>query len=428
MARRLAWARALAVDISPLRDSVAFRALWGGQIISRIGTQMRIVAVPFQVFQITESPAAVGLIGLAEVVPLIVFSIVGGALVDAMDRRKLMAFCQLALLLNSAALAVLSLSDRPSLVWIYILVAMGGAVTAVDQPARNAMSPTLVRPDQLPAAMALRQVVQQVTHVVGPALGGLLIAALNGVAALYVIDAATFLAGLVTLRWLPSGRPAPSESTAEGRITFGAIREGLSYAFRTPVLLGIFFVDFVAMVFGMPRAVFPALAETTFDAGATALGLLYAAPSAGALVAALTTGWVGRLRRPGRAILVSAAGWGAAITLAGLSLFSFPLTLFWLAVAGAADVISAVFRATVLVEATPDALLGRVSALNLMVVSSGPRLGDVEAGLVAELVGVGPSIVLGGAVCVAGTSVVAASFPSLRAHRARAGAQRARAE
>ena len=428
MSRRLlAWARALAVDISPLRDSVAFRALWGGQIISRIGTQMRIVAVPFQVFQITESPAAVGLIGLAEVVPLIVFSIIGGALVDTMDRRKLMFFCELALLLNSAALAVVSLSESPSLVWIYALVAIGGAVTAVDQPARNAMSPTLVRPDQVPAAMALRQVVQQVTHVVGPAVGGLLIAALDSVAALYVIDALTFLASLVTLRWLPVGRPLPSEETSEGRVTLGAIREGLSYAFRTPVLLGIFCVDFVAMVFGMPRAVFPALAETTFDAGAAAVGFLYAAPSAGALVAALTTGWVGRLRRPGRAILISATGWGAAITLAGLSLHSFPLTLFWLAVAGAADVISAVFRATVLVEATPDSLLGRVSALNLMVVSSGPRLGDVEAGLAAELVGVGPSIVLGGAVCFAGTSIVAAGFPSLRSYRARSGARAATA-
>jgi MFS family permease len=422
-------ARALAVDVSPLRESVAFRALWGGQVVSLVGTHMRLVAVPFQVFAITKSSAAVGLLGLAEVVPLILFSIAGGTLADSIDRRRIMAVAQVLLAADSAVLAALTLAGRPSLPWIYGLVAGAGALAAVDQPARTAMIPSLVSSEQIPAAMALRQVVFQTTHIAGPALGGLLIAALGGVGWLYVIDAATFAAALVTLRWVPPAKPRPSRARpaeprpqsprpAEPRAP-GAIREGLSYAFRTPLISSILVIDLVAMIFGMPRAVFPALAEETFRAGAFGLGLLYAAPAGGALASALITGWVNRIRRSGIAVLIAVAVWGAAITLAGLSLFSFPLTLAWLAVAGAADVVSAVFRGTMLIEAAPDRLLGRVNALNLMVVAGGPRLGDVEAGVVAELVGAGPSVVIGGLASLLGTAGVAAGFRSLRVYRSK---------
>jgi MFS family permease len=412
-------ARALAVDVSPLRESVAFRALWGGQIISLVGTHMRLVAVPFQVFAITKSSAAVGLLGLAEVVPLIVFSIAGGTLADSIDRRRIMGVAQVLLAADSAALAALTLAGRPSLPWIYGLVAIAGALAAVDQPARTAMIPSLVSSEQIPAAMALRQVVFQTTHIAGPALGGLLIAGLGSVGWLYVIDAATFAAALVTLRWVPRTKVRPPVARPAEPRARGAIREGLSYAFRTPLILSIFVIDLVAMIFGMPRAVFPALAEDTFRVGASGLGLLYAAPAAGALASALVTGWVNRVRRSGIAILIAVATWGAAITLAGLSLFSFSLTLGWLAVAGAADVISAVFRGTMLVEATPDRLLGRVNAVNLMVVAGGPRLGDVEAGVVAELVGAGPSVVIGGLASLVGTAAVAAGSRTLRVHRSR---------
>ena len=215
MGRRVgtARARALAIDISPLRDSVPFRALWVGQIVSLFGTHMRIVAVSFQVFAITGSPAAVGLVGLAEVVPLIIFSIIGGPLIDAFNRRRIMGVAQSLLLLDSAALAVLTLIGTPTVPQIYALVAFGSALTAIDQPTRNALTPTFVKAEQIPAAMALRQVVFQTTMIAGPAVGGLLIAALNGVGWLYVIDAATFLAALVSLRWVPSTRTRSSESS-----------------------------------------------------------------------------------------------------------------------------------------------------------------------------------------------------------------------
>jgi MFS family permease len=411
-------ARSLVLDISPLRESVSFRALWLGQIISLVGTQMRIVAVSYQVFEITGSTVAVGLIGLAEVVPLIAFSLIGGSLADAIDRRRLMAIAQAVLLADSVALAIVSLSDEPSLGAIYALVGLGAAVEAIDKPARNAMIPSLVRTEKLAAAMALRQVVYQVTLIAGPAVGGLLIAVLDGrVAAVYLIDGLTFVGGLIALLWIPSISPQPGEggSSATG---VRSVVEGLAFVCRTPLILSIFVVDFVAMIFGMPRAVFPELAAETFDSGSAALGLLYAAPASGALVGALTTGWVSRVSRQGLAILASVTVWGGAIALAGLSLFSFSLTLLLLAVAGGADVVSAVFRGTILQQQTPDSLRGRANALNLMVVSGGPRLGDVEAGLMAGLVGAGPSVVIGGVACLAGTGLVATAIPSLRAYRA----------
>ncbi|MGH2700093.1 MAG: MFS transporter [Actinomycetota bacterium] len=411
---RLRRARSLAIDVTPLRESVPYRALWTGQVVSLVGTQMRLVAVPFQVFELTGSTVAVGLIGLVEVIPLIVFSIIGGAIADAFDRRKVMAVATTGLMLDALALAVLSFSGEASLWSIYALTAVGSAFSALDQPARNAMMPDLVSEGRLTAAMALRQVAQQTTHIVGPAIGGLVIAVFGEPGWVHAADALTFVAALVALRWVPGSAPHPTEVPGGSRVTLRAITEGLSFSLRTPVILSVFVVDLVAMIFGMPRAVFPELAAETFALGAAGLGLLYAAPAAGALVGALTTGWVGRIRRQGLAVVLAVGVWGAAIALAGLSLFSLVLTLLFLAIAGAADVVSAVFRGTMLLEATPVHLRGRVNALNLMVVAGGPRLGDVEAGLVAGAIGAGPSVVVGGLACLLGTGVVALRFKELR--------------
>lgn len=421
--RRIASARRLALDVSPLRESVPYRAIWLGQVVSLVGTQMRYVAVPVQVFTLTRSPAAVGLIGLAELVPLVVFSIAGGALADRMDRRRLIACTLAGSLASSAALALAALPARPSLAAIYGLTALSSAFNALERPARTAMLPALVGEERIPAAMALRQVVFQVTSIVGPLIGGALIASLP-FSVVYALDSLTFVAALVALRWVPPAPPEPMRAAAT--VTVGepepsgwrAVREGLAYSFRTPLVLSIFLVDLGAMVFGMPRAVFPALAANVFDMGPGGVALLYAAPSAGALLGALTTGWVPNVRRQGLAVIVAVVLWGAFITLAGLVLFSLPLTLLCLALAGAADVVSAVLRGTILVRSTPDALRGRVSAANLMIVTGGPRLGDVEAGLVASLAGAQASIVIGGVACLATTALIAAGFPALRGYRA----------
>jgi MFS family permease len=418
--RRLNRARRWALDISPLRDSVAYRALWLGQLVSQFGTNMRVVAVAYQVFQITHSTVAVGIVGVVELVPLLVFGPIGGAIADRRDRRMLSAQAQVGLMVSSGALAALTLAGHPSVTWIYVWLAVSSAFAAVDRPARSAMVPSLVPPGTLPAAMALRQVVFQVTQIVGPAVGGVLIASLPvhgggspGVAIIYFIDAATYIAGLISLKWVPRTTPA-----GEAQAGLQSVREGLAFALRRPVILSIFLIDLIAMIFGMPRAVFPALAERTFNGGAGILGLLYAAPAAGALISALTTGWVTRIRKQGMAVILSVTAWGAAITLAGLTLFSLALTVTFLAIAGGADVVSAVFRGTILQDATPDPLRGRLNALNIMVVTGGPRLGDFEAGLVAGAFGTPASIIIGGLACLLGTGVLSAGIPGLREYEA----------
>ena len=402
------------IDISPLRESVPYRALWLGQVVSLMGSNMRMVAVAWQVFDITGSTVAVGLVGLAEVVPLIIFSIIGGALVDRRDRRRLIAGAEIGLMLTSGALAAVAFSANPSVPLIYAITAIASGLNAIDRPARSSLVPHLVPEGKLSAAMALRQVLFQTTTIIGPAVGGLFIATFE-VAWVYLIDALTFSAALYALRWIPL---IPMERT-EPTTQVQAILEGLRFAARTPVLMSIFVIDLIAMIFGMPRAVFPALSETTFNLGPQGVGLLYAAPAVGALIGALTTGWVANIRRQGLAVLLSVTAWGVAITFAGLATFSIVLTVTLLAVAGAADVFSAVFRGTILLQRTPDHLLGRLNSLNIMVVTGGPRLGDVEAGLVAGVVGPAPSIVVGGLACLVGTGAVAAWFPSLRNYVAR---------
>ena len=399
------------VDISPLLESPAYRAMWFGQLISLLGSNMRLVAVAWQVFDLTGSTVAVGMVGLVEVVPLITVSIFGGTFVDTGNRKRLIAVAQVALMMCSGLLAALSLTGTITLLWIYVLTGIASAFNAIDRPARSSLLPHVIPEGKMASAMALRQVLFQTTTIIGPAIGGILVAAIS-VGWVYLIDATSFIAALVVLRWIP--RIPIAAQLSEGR--WSAIKEGLSFATRTPVLLSIFVIDLVAMIFGMPRAVFPALARDIFHMGAEGVGLLYAAPAIGALIGALTTGWVSAVRRQGLAVLLAVTVWGGAIALAGLSLFSLALTMIFLAIAGAADVVSAVFRGTILLEKTPEALLGRVNALNIMVVTGGPRLGDVEAGLVAGVAGSPASVVLGGLACVVGTGAVAGLFPSLRNH------------
>jgi len=318
-----------------------------------------------------------------------------------------MAWSQSAAMLISVLLFLLALSDDPSLWMIYALTALGASADTLDRPARTAIIPSLVGTEKIPAAMALRQLTFQLSNVAGPAFGGLAIASFS-IAAVYAIDAATFVASLASLWAVPRMLPASERKSARG-----LVREGLKASIGRPLIRSVFMVDLVAMVFGMPRAVFPALAES-LGIGARGAGLLYAAPSVGALFGALFSGWVDRIRRYGRAIFFVVAIWGGAITFAGIFAFSLPLLLLFLAVAGAADVLSAVFRGTLVQEATPDHLRGRVTAVNMLVFAGGPRAGDVEAGLVAAAIGARGSIVVGGVLCLAGLGLLALFETELR--------------
>jgi MFS family permease len=395
----------IAVDIRPLRGSRDFRRLWFGTGISAIGSQITTVAIPFQLYDITRSTLLVGLLGIAALVPLLVVPIYGGAVADAVDRRRMLLLSDIALLLVSGGLLVNALLPNPSVWALFLGEGLGTAAYGFQRPARNALTPRLVPDDQLLAAIAVEDVIFTLARVVGPALAGLLIAVV-GLPGAFGIDIATFGASLLAIWLLPPVPPAPDAD----RPSLQSILDGFRYVAHRKVLLGIFVVDTNAMIFGMPRSLLPAFAEK-LGGGPGVLGFMYAAPFAGALAASLTSGWMMHVRRQGFGVCVAAAAWGAAIALVGFAQAVW-LALLFLAVAGAADFISAVLRSNILLSATPDAMRGRLSGIELAQVAGAPELGNVEAGIVASLTSVRTSIVSGGVLTVVGTIVVALALPT----------------
>jgi MFS family permease len=412
----------LTIDVSPLRASRDFRLLWFGQLVSLTGRQMTTVALPLQVFQLTGSTLAVGLIGLVQVVPLIVLSIAGGAIADRWDRRTVILWTESGMAATSGALLAGALAGHPALWFLYTMTGIQAGLSGLNQPARSASIPMLVVPERLPAAFALNQVMFNTTLVVGPTLAGVIIAAggLNGgigLALAYGVDVGTFAASLITTLLLRPLRPkfAQGETPKAG---WEAIREGFAFLRGKRVINSTFYIDLIAMIFGMPRALFPVLALEVFHVGPARLGLMYAAPAVGALVGALTSGWLGHVRRQGAAVVWAVAAWGLAIAAFGLLGSFFWLALLALAVAGAADVVSAVFRSTILQTSIPDSLRGRITAVHIMVVTGGPRIGDFEAGSVAALTTPVISVVSGGLACVVGAAAIAWRIPQLWRYRA----------
>jgi MFS family permease len=401
------------IDTAPLRESRDFRLLFAGSMVSTIGNQLTVVAIPFQVYGLTHSSLQVGLISLAQLIPFVLGSLVGGSIGDAVDRRTLLVVTGALLGVTSVLLAVNSVGGDPSLLVLYVVSAVAAGLTGVASTARMASVPSMVAVEHLTAAFAFVQIVFQVGTVVGPALSGILIH-LVGVAWVYAIDAATYVAVLITSAML-SPLP-PVEGTQ--RPGLGSIAEGLRYLRGRQLLQGVYLIDINAMVFGMPRALFPAMANGVFSSvgpPSVVLGFLYAAPGVGALVGAVTTGWVSSLRRQALAVVVAVMLWGAAIALFGF-VHVFWLALVLLALAGWADVISAVLRNTLLQTNIPDAFRSRLSSIQMAVVQGGPRLGDLESGAVAELTSVQFSIVSGGLLSIIGAVVIAAALPGFRTH------------
>jgi MFS family permease len=398
--------RRAAVDVTPLRESRDFRRLRVGTRISAIGSQITTVAIPFQAYVITGSTFVVGMLSLAALVPLLVVPLYGGAVADAVDRRRLLLFSDLALAAVSAVLLANALLPEPSVALLFVAEVAATAAYGFQRPARNALTARLVPPEQLVAAIAVEDVVFNLSRVGGPALAGLIIAGF-GLEGAYGVDLATFVASLVAIWLLPAISPAADAERPGVR----SVLAGLRYVRSKPVLLGIFLVDSNAMIFGMPSALFPALGEE-LGGGARTVGLLYAAPYAGALVASLASGWVTHVRRQGVGVCIAAAGWGVAIALVAATDHVW-VALAFLAVAGAADFVSAVLRSTILLQATPDELRGRVSGIELAQVASAPALGNVEAGVVASLTSVRFSIASGGIACVIGTILTALAVPAL---------------
>jgi MFS family permease len=400
--------KALAVDLTPLRRHREFRLLTAGQLVSFFGSMVTEVAVAFQVFQLTHSTVLVGLLGAAELLPMLVLGLAGGLFADARDRRRMVLASEAAFAAMSALLLLNALQGRPSVLAIFVLSAVRAGLYAIQRPSLDAIVPRLVDADEIPAAGAINTIRGTVGMIAGPALGGLLIAA-AGLGAAYLVDFVSFAFSLLMLSRM---RAVPPPLDAEAP-SWRRLREGLGYAWSRQELVGTYAVDIVAMLFGMPMALFPAIAQRF--GGAAVLGLLYSAPAVGSLVVGLTSGWTASVRHHGRAVIFAAAGWGLAIVAFGFA-GSTLVAVTLLAAAGAADSVSGIFRQAVWNQTIPDRLRGRLAGIEFLSYTSGPALGSVESGLVAGWFGVQFSVVSGGVLCVVGVAAAALLLPGFWAY------------
>jgi MFS family permease len=395
----------LFVDTTPLRVSRDFRRLWIGQAVSFLGTTITMAALPFQVFHETGSSLAVGLLGVAQLGPLLVFSVVGGAFADRVDKRRLLLGVTAAALGCSAVLALNASLSHPQLWLIYVVGAASSGVFAVSSATLRSLLPLLVEEAMRPAAFALQATYGTFGMMVGPAVGGLLIGTL-GLTSAYTADVGTYCVALVVFAAIGAAPPVVAVSGA----TASSVLEGLRFLRGHSIIMSVFGIDLLAMVFGMPRALFPALAER-LGGGAALYGLMLSAVAAGAFLASLVSGWTGRVRHQGRAVLWSVTVWGLAIAAVGL-LREPVLVLLMLAIAGGADMVSGIYRSAIGASVTPDGFRGRVSGVEMAVYAGGPVLGDIEAGIVGGLAGVPFAIVSGGLACVAAAGIFATRVPS----------------
>lgn len=404
----------MALDLTAFRESRDFRLLMIGGATSSLGAQAVLVALPFQIYRLTHSATLVGLLGLFELGPMIVVSLVGGAIADRRDRKPVLVVAQLVIIVVTTLLFTLSLVvHRPPVVSILILGGLLAGGTALDGVTRGAIIPQILGVDNLRSGLALSYGTYQATGIIGPGLGGILIA-LIGVRWMYLADALSCLALLAAALAIA---PQPPH-TIEGHPPVGqAIAEGLRFVVSNRALSGSFVIDINAMLFGMPRALFAVLSLSVYHAGAGGTGLLYTAIAVGGTVSVLGSGWVQHVNRLGRWTILMVLLWGVAIGGAGL-VRAIWLAAILFAVAGWADGISAVCRSTISQTLTPDRLRGRMSSVFSLVVTSGPRLGDIESGLVAGLVGPLDSVLIGGIGCIAGVGLTLLAFPQLAAYEA----------
>ena len=396
----------LAIDFSPLKKYPDFRRLWLSGLISYFGSMFTYVALPFQVKELTGSYLAVGLIGLVEIIPLVVFGLYGGVLADHMDRKKMIWVTEFAALFLSLILLINSLLPSPSLALIYIVAALFSAVDGLQRPSADAILPRLVEHNDLPAASALMSLRWQMGMIAGPSLAGVLIS-ISGVSAGFILDIATYFLSLIILIKVKSVPPIEISENP----SFSSLVAGVKYATSRKDLMGTYLVDLAAMFFAMPTALFPFWAE---QVGAPwALGLFYAAGTIGSILVTVTSGWVKNYTKHGRAIFLAALGWGVAITFAGL-VNNLALILLFLILAGASDMVSALFRSTLWNQSIPDEFRGRLAGVELISYSVGPLGGQTRAGFTAERTSLRTSVVSGGLLCIGFVAFFTALLPDFR--------------
>jgi MFS family permease len=400
------------IDLRPLRQSAPFRTLAGVDAVLGFGGEVAAVAVPLQVFALTRSTLAVGLLGLSQLGANLVAAPLGGVITDRSQRRTVLLVGLVVMSVAPLLLAASALGGGPPLAALYALAAIRSASESVVSPASRSTIPFVLPPHLLVPAQAVEFLSYGAAGMVGPVVAGTLIASHGGYTAAYIVDAAAFALAIPLALRLPRFAPLEPGGVAVGGLT--AIREGLAYAARSPGVRGVFLVDSCAMVFGNPVALFPALGDE-LGAGSLGTALLYAALPAGSLVATLTSGWTSGVRRDGRVICIAAGAWGIAVTGAGLAPQLW-LAFVCIAAAGAGDSISGMFRSAIVQRDSPPALRGRISGLEWAQVTAGPAIGDVEGGVVGRLAGPRVSIVSGGLLCAVGVAAIAVASPAFWHH------------
>jgi MFS family permease len=388
-----------------------FRLLWLGQIVSVTGSQMQLVAIHWHVYLLTKSPFALGMVGFFRGAPLILCSLFGGLIADAVDRKRLMIITQSVMLASAGILTLVTLADIKSAWPIYLLTGIAAAATAFDLPARQALMPTLVPTKEFSNAVSLSMIVFNLATIAGPSLAGLVLAAF-GPALVYAVNAASFLAVILALMAMRANAKPDAESQVSSRFGLAALKEGLSFVWRTPIIVQTMTLDFVATFFASATALLPIFAAEILLVGAEGLGLLAAAPAVGSVLTALVMARRRTFARQGRLVIGSIAVFGLATIGFGLSRI-FWLSLLMLAITGAADTVSTVLRQTIRQLATPNHLRGRMTSINMIFFMGGPQLGEVEAGAVAALIGAPLSVVVGGLGSTLAAFVAAAKAKSL---------------
>ena len=408
----------LLTDVTPLREYPAYRRFWLGMMLSRTGSAMTTFAISLQVYDLTRSPAAVGGIGVATFIPILLITLPGGTLADRVDRRRLVLAVAVGQTALSATLFALSAFGGASLWSLYALVTIGAALSSISAPAQSTFIPRLVPKDQLATAMALQRIVFQVVLIVGPALAGV-VTGWTGLRGCYLVDVVSFAAALWSVYRLPAmppAAPAGGEDSGPPRSKFALTLEGLALIRRTPVLCGAFLADVNATFFALPVSLFPAINAARFGGDPRTLGLFTTAIGAGGLVSAIFAGPLKSARRHGLVMLACVAVWGGAFALFAVAP-SLWLTLLALALAGLADTFTVVVRSTIVQEATPDEFRGRVNAADFLVGAGGSELGSLEAGLVGSLATPEISALSGGLLTVVGVLAIAAALPGFRRYQ-----------
>jgi MFS family permease len=401
------------IDIGPLRHNLPFRWLFASQFISGLGTMVSYVTVPWQLYQLTHSNAQVGLLGLVQLVPVLVCSLLGGAVADRVDRKRLLLGSEALMALCLAGLLANALMAAPNVLVIYGLVAVLQGASGFHRPALEALTQKLARPEEFAAVAALSSVRGTVGMVAGPALAGLLLARWGAVGA-YVFDLATFVAALYFIARISRASIGVVDVTADRPHLLADLAEGLRFAWVRPALMGTYIVDIVAMAFAFPVALFPAMAAA--DGRTESVGWLLSAMSVGALVIGLFSGWTSKVSRHGRAVVVAAAVWALGIVALGFAP-NLILALLCLAIAGAADMVSGVFRGTIWNETIPNALRGRLAGIEMISYLTGPLIGNVRAGFMADAWGLSAAIWIGGLVCLVCVVTTGFALPRFWSYR-----------